>query len=178
MDTLVLTVTSIRDTISTVMNSAALNAVWNFILVVVVYLIGDISGALAALYILMALDIVTRMFCISTQVANEYNINVISGFFLAWKLQRLKSKELATKGLGKFIAYGIGLTMANTLRYGLHDLAMIGYSIASLPRDVVISILCITEAASICENLNECGYTVFGKLGLKFKAQQDKFIKE
>lgn len=177
METLTLTIKGIRDACLAVYDSAVLNTLWSVVLAVIIWLIGDISGAVLALLTLMVLDVISRIFSTSEQMAEEHEISLFSGFLYAWRTERLQSKKLATGVIAKFCAYGIGLMMANSLRYGLHDLSIFGYALAALPRDIVLSLLCITEAASICENLDECGYKVFGKLGLKFQSQADKLTK-
>lgn len=132
------------------------------------FLIGGLVAPFIALWLLVAIDTLTRWTAISKQVLIDKNIdgNIVYGFYLAWHTGALNSHAMRHQFALKVFAYLILIIVGNLVSKIIPSLSLFGNDIAKIPGGFIYSFLGITELMSIIENLIEMGMDVLKPLAV------------
>ena len=123
------------------------------------FLVCDIEAPFIALWLLVAIDTITRWTAISKRTLEEQKLDasILYGFYLAWHTGALNSHAMRHQFATKIFAYFMLIVAGNLVSKIIPALTLFGNDISKFPGGFVYSFLAVTELMSIIENLIEMG---------------------
>lgn len=123
------------------------------------FLVGGLEAPFIALWLLVAIDTLTRWAAISKRTLEDQHIdgNIVYGFYVAWHTGTLNSHAMRHQFALKVFAYLVLIIVGNLVSKIIPSLALFGNDIARIPGGFIYSFLGITELMSIIENLIDMG---------------------
>ncbi|MEN6384007.1 MAG: phage holin family protein [Phycisphaerales bacterium] len=132
------------------------------------FLVGGLEAPFIALWLLVAIDTLTRWAAISKHTIDDQQVdgNILYGFYLSWHTGALNSHAMRHQFTLKVFAYLILIIVGNLVSKIIPSLALFGSDISKIPGGFIYSFLGITELMSIIENLIDMGMDVLKPLAV------------
>lgn len=140
-----------------------------------IFMIGDFNPSLAAICVLVFLDLLTKWMAVSRQTIEQNNLdcNLVGGFFEAWRCKALNSHSMRIGFVSKVFAYLILLSASYQMTKILPPDIIFGVDWSRAPDNFIRAFLAITEMISMVENLRDMGVKGFDPLLAFFCRKRD-----
>jgi len=148
----------------------------SFFVVTFTFLIGEIEALFIALWVLVILDTISKWASVSKITLNQQGVNggIWYGFYLAWHIGALNSREMRHKFVPKVFAYLVVIIAGHMVSIILPSIIIAGGDVAKMPGSLVYSFLAVTELMSIIENLIAMGRDVLKPLAIRAGREIDE----